>query len=180
MDLAATEVLNDDKLKGNDPDYTAGVLLAKDLNDNIYILDSYEFQLESRNLINEIINTAARDKGDVQYMEVDGSTGKNFGFLIIDELYRKRFTTCVGNSRENKIDGARRVSADIQLNGIYLVGKDRTGFTKKWAMEFLEKITAYPNEAIHDDCVVAFTGGYEKITSEKQSQRVNVDRWYST
>ena len=26
--------------------------------------------------------------------------------------------------------------------------------------EFLEKITAYPNEAIHDDCVVAFTGGY--------------------
>ena len=47
-------------------------------------------------------------------------------------------------------------------------------------MEFLEKITAYPNEAIHDDCVVAFTGAYEKITSEKQSQRVNVDKWYST
>ena len=73
-----TEVLNDDKLKGNDPDYTAGVLLAKDLNGNIYILDSYEFQLESRNLINEIINTAAHDKSDVQYIKVDGCTGKNF------------------------------------------------------------------------------------------------------
>lgn len=36
------------------------------------------------------------------------------------------------------------------------------------------------NEAIHDDCVVAFTGGYEKIVSEKQIQRVDVDRWYST
>ena len=46
--------------------------------------------------------------------------------------------------------------------------------------EFLEKITAYPNEAIHDDCVVAFTGGYEKIASENQTKRVNVDRWYST
>ena len=56
-DLAATEVLNDDKLGGSDPDYTAGVLLAKDLNGNIYILDSYEFQLDSRNLINEILNT---------------------------------------------------------------------------------------------------------------------------
>ena len=44
--LAATEVLNDDKLKCSDPDFTAGVLLAKDLNGNIYILDSYEFQLE--------------------------------------------------------------------------------------------------------------------------------------
>jgi predicted phage terminase large subunit-like protein len=179
-DLAATEVLNDDKLKNNDPDYTAGVLLAKDLTGNIYILDSYEFQLESRNLINEIVNTAARDKSDVQYIELDGSTGKNFGLLIIDELTRRGFTTGTGNSRENKVDRARRVSADIQLNGIYLVGKDRTGFTKKWAMEFLEKITAYPNEAIHDDCVVAFTGGYEKIATENQTKRVNVDKWYST
>ena len=67
-DLAATEVLNDDKLRGSDSDYTAGVLLAKDLNSNIYILDSYEFQFESRNLINEILNTAARDKSDVQYI----------------------------------------------------------------------------------------------------------------
>ncbi len=24
------------------------------------------------------------------------------------------------------------------------------------------KITAYPNEAIHGDCVVVFAGGYEK------------------
>ena len=41
-------------------------------------------------------------------------------------------------------------------------GKDRTGFRKNGPWRFLEKITAYPNEAIHDDCVVAFTGGYEK------------------
>jgi len=27
---------------------------------------------------------------------------------------------------------------------------------------------------------VAFTGGYEKIVSETQSKRVDVDRWYST
>ncbi|WP_296804350.1 hypothetical protein [uncultured Methanobrevibacter sp.] len=142
--------------------------------------DSYEFQLESRNLINEIINTAARDKSDVQYIELDASTGKNFGLLIIDELTRRKFTTGTGNSRENKVGRARRVSADIQLDGIFLVGKDRTGVTKKWVMEFLEKITVYPNEAIHDDCVVAFTGGYEKIASENQTKRVNVDKWYST
>ena len=54
-----------------------------------------------------------------------------------------------------------------------MVAKDRAGFTKEWAMEFLEKITAYPNEAIHGDCVVAFNGGYEK-----QPKRVDVDKWY--
>lgn len=160
-DLAATEVLNDDRLKGSDPDYTAGVLLAKDINGNIYIVDSYEFQLESRNLINEILNTAARDKSDVQYIELDGSTGKNFGLLIIDELNRRGFTTGTGNSRENKVDRARRVSADIQKNGICLVGKDKTGFTKKWAMEFLEKITLYSNEAIGGG--VAFTDDMKNI-----------------
>lgn len=159
-DLAATEVLNDDRLKGSDPDYTAGVLLAKDINGNIYIVDSYEFQLESRNLINEILNTAACDKSDVQYIELDSSTGKNFGLLIIDELNRRGFTTGTGNSRENKVDRARRVSADIQKNGICLVGKDRTGFTKKWAMEFLEKITLYSNEAIGG---VAFTDDMKNI-----------------
>ena len=72
------------------------------------------------------------------------------------------------------------IAITIKLNGIYLVGKDRTGFTKKWTIEFLEKITAYPNEVIHDDCVVAFTGGYEKIATENQTKRVNVDKWYST
>ena len=98
------------------------------------------------------------------------------GVLIIDELNRRGITTGVGNSRENKVDRARRVSADIQNKGIFLVGKDRTGFTKKWAMEFLEKITAYPNDAIHDDCVVAFTGAYEKIAFDAQTKRVDVDR----
>lgn len=99
--------------------------------------------------------------------------------LIIDELTRRGFATGTGNSRENKVDRARRVSADIQKNGIFMVGKDSTGFTKKWAMKFLEKITAYPNEAIHDDCVVAFTGGYEKIAIDNQIKRVDVDKWYS-
>lgn len=57
--------------------------------------------------------------------------GKNFELIIVDELNRRGFTIGVANSSENKIDIARIVSADIQLNGIYIVGKDRTRFTKK-------------------------------------------------
>lgn len=47
-------------------------------------------------------------------------------------------------------------------------------------MEFLEKITAYPNQTIHDGCSVAFVGGYEKLAGEKQPQGIDVDKWYST
>lgn len=51
---------------------------------------------------------------------------------------------------------------------------------KKLALKILKKIIEYPNEAIHDGCVVVFTGAYEKIASENQTKRVDVDRWYST
>lgn len=47
-------------------------------------------------------------------------------------------------------------------------------------MDLLFYCMGFTYEAIHDDCVVAFTGGYEKITIETQTQRVNVDKWYST
>ena len=40
-------------------------------------------------------------------------------------------------------------------------------------MDFLEKITTYPNETIYDGCVKAVMGGYEKLATEKQLQRVN-------
>ncbi len=53
--------------------------------------------------------------------------------------------------------------------GIFLVGKNLTEFMEN-GDEFLEKIIAYPNEVIHYDSIMAFTGGYEKIVSEKQSQ----------
>ena len=33
-------------------------------------------------------------------------------------------------------------------------------------MDFLEKITTYPNETIYDGCVKAFMGGYEKLATE--------------
>lgn len=42
-------------------------------------------------------------------------------------------------------------------------------------MDFLEKIMHIQNEAIHDGCVVTFTGGYEKITVDNQIKRVDVD-----
>lgn len=56
----------------------------------------------------------------------------------------------------------------------FLVGNDRMGFTKKRLWNFSKKITAYPNEAIHDGYVVTFTGWYEKITADNQIKRVDV------
>lgn len=42
-------------------------------------------------------------------------------------------------------------------------------------IEIFGKITAYPIEANHDDCAVAFTGGYEKIKNKEFNQKINFD-----
>lgn len=139
-DLAATEVLNDDRLKGSDPDYTAGVLLAKDINGNIYIVDSYEFQLESRNLINEILNTAARDKSDVQYIELDSSTGKNFGLLIIDELNREDLQRALETQEKTKLtvqEEFQRIFKRMEYVWLARIGQ---GSPKSGLWNFLKKL----------------------------------------
>ena len=67
------------------------------------------------------------------------------------------------------------IAVNIQLNGIYRLGGENR-FHEKWIMEFLEKITDYLNETIHDDYVVTFTKGNEKRATENQPQIVNVDK----
>lgn len=76
-------------MRCNNHDCTDCVLLTKNLSRNICILDSNEFQPESKNLINEILNTAAYDNSDEQYIKLDGSTCKNFGLLNTNELNRR-------------------------------------------------------------------------------------------
>lgn len=176
-DLAATEVIDEEKKKGSDPDYTAGVKIDEDIEGNLYITDVKKFQLESRKLIDEVINTAVRDDTNIQYVEIDASTGKNFCLLLLDEMQRIGLKTGKGNSRENKVDRARRVSAILQKEGIYLVGKKDNGMIENWAMEFIEEMTSYPNEAVHDDAVVAFSGAYEKIKNRKGIGKIDADKW---
>ena len=61
--------------------------MAKDLRQHLYFgfiwISTWVTEFDQ-----EIINTVARDKSDVQYIELDGNTGKNFRLLIIDELTR--------------------------------------------------------------------------------------------
>lgn len=77
----------------------------------------------------KILNTAVCDNSDEQYIKLDGSTCKNFGLLNTNELNR-RIHHRYSNSRKNKVDSARMVSADIQKKGIFPVGNELTGFTK--------------------------------------------------
>ncbi len=47
----------------------------------------------------------AREKTDVQYIELDGNTSKNFGLLIMCVLNRRGFIIGTRNSIETKLIG---------------------------------------------------------------------------
>ncbi len=76
-DLAATEVLNDDKLKSSDPDYTAGVMLAKDLKGNIYIRTLMSFSWSHETLLMKsltLLHVIKRMSNTLNLTEVLGRT----------------------------------------------------------------------------------------------------------
>ncbi|MBR6024900.1 MAG: hypothetical protein IK044_08130 [Methanobrevibacter sp.] len=50
-------------------------------------------------------------------------------------MNQRGLTTGAGNSRENKVNREKRVSADI-LEGNFPCWKGFNGFTKKWAKNF--------------------------------------------
>lgn len=156
--LAATEVLNNDKMRCNNHDCTDCVLLTKNLSRNICILDSNEFQPESKNLINEILNTAACDNSDEQYIKLDGSTCKNFGLLNTNELNRRIHHRCC-NSRKKQSWPCKNCLSRYSKEGNFPCWKWIDRFHKKWVTDFLKKIT--PIQSIYDDCAVAFTGRWK-------------------
>ena len=50
----------------------------------VFVVNVFKAKIQKRTPINEILNTATRDNSDMQYIELDGSTGRNFSLLIID------------------------------------------------------------------------------------------------
>ena len=174
-DLAATEVI--DENKSSDPDWTAGVKIAEDNAGNLYITKVDKFRLESRKLMDAVLEIAIRDSCDMEQLQLDSATGKNFGLLLLDEWKRHNVTCRNVTSQQNKVDSAREVSAIIQRKPVYIVAN----ITDKWYLEFIEEITSFPNKAVHDDTVDAFCDCYKYFLKRKSPRKkINVDKWYLT
>lgn len=154
-DLAAT-----DPKKGEDPDWTVGLLLGEHTNGLHYVLDVTRFRKSPGKIEAELRKTAVLDGKSVRVrVEQDpGSAGK----MVIRSLGRTVF-------RGFPFRGAR-TTGDKMLRAEVVAGACEREEIKvvrgPWNREFFREITRFPNDA-HDDQVDAFSGAWDALVSRK-------------
>ncbi len=153
-DPAATKAL-----AGSDPDYTAGVLLGRDRDGVLYVIDVVRAQASDLEVIELIGRTAEADRRlthqkawPAPMLRMEQEPGAASTYLIGD-LRRHRLA---GHDlrgvrpRGSKLDRARPLSAPAEAGELRLV-------RAAWNGDFLDELCAFPHGG-HDDQVDALLG----------------------
>jgi len=150
-DLAATK-----ELGSNDPDYTAGALIALDPNGQWWIADIQHFRKPPMGVEQHIRNIASMDGDRVRIVmeEEGGASGK-----ITTDHYRRNvlvgFNLQTSKPDTNKAIRAQPLSAACEAGNVHLIRGD-------WINDFLNEVDVFPFGA-HDDMVDAASGAFKDI-----------------
>lgn len=168
-DLAATEPSETNK----DPDWTAGVKVARLHNDSYVVLDMRRVRVNPMHVEELVRKTAEEDGHSVAiYMEQEpGSAGKN----NIDYYRRKvlaGYTFTGIRTTGNKEDRAKPVSSQAQGKNIAVVK------IAPWYDILLSELEAFPTEGVHDDSVDALSGAMEQLFARSAQGHVDWAKRY--
>lgn len=162
-DLAATEVSSENP----DPDWTAGVKVARLHDDSYVVLDMRRERYSSAKVEELIRRTAEQDGHDVAvFMEQEpGSSGKG----VIDYYRRKvlaGYAFSGVKTTGNKEMRARPVASQAEGHNIALL-------RSYWNDALLSELEAFPTEGVHDDGPDALFGAMEQLFSKSAQGHVN-------
>ena len=164
-DLAATETPKGSRArKLNDPDFTAGLLLARSRSEGCYYVDDVErFRAGPHEVERRIAKTAELDSRTVPvFMEQEGGAS---GKSLISH-YRRNvldgFTFRGVHPTGSKEVRAAPVAARAEAGEVKLVAGP-------WIEEFLDELTAFP-DGLHDDQVDALSGAYGCLSDRRGGQ----------
>jgi predicted phage terminase large subunit-like protein len=149
-DRAATK-----KTDTNDPDYTVGIRLEKDINNILYITDMVRIQESPLNVQNIIKNTAIRDGLSVRIgLEEDPGQA---GVADAEHLTRvlQGFNVKRNKVMKDKVTRALPVSAQSEAGNIKVL-------RAKWNDDLFRELENFP-EGNHDDIVDALSGAFLMI-----------------
>ena len=146
-DRAATK-----KTENNDPDYTVGVKLAKDMNGIFYVCDIVILQETPLGVQNAIKNTASQDSVYTRIgIEQDpGQAGVSEVDLLIRML--QGYIVKPYKVTKDKITRASPVSAQAEAGNIRIL-------RGHWNEDFFREVENFP-EGKHDDMVDALSGAF--------------------
>lgn len=162
-DLAATEV----SAENPDPDWTAGVKVARLKDDSYVVLDMRRKRYSSAKVEELVRSTAAQDGHDVAvFMEQEpGSSGKN----VIDYYRRKvlagyAFTGI--KSTGDKETRAKPVASQAE-------GRNIAMLRGHWNDALLSELEAFPTKGVHDDSVDGLSGAMEQLFTKSAAGHID-------
>lgn len=143
-DLAASEV----SPKNKDPDWTAGVKVAK-LKDGTYVIRHVERGRWSPAKVRKNIETMAEQDGkkcQIRLPQDPGQAGKDQAQQYVRDLAGKGYTIRIYRPTGDKITYANPVSALAEQGMMKLI-------RGPWNEAFLNELEAFPTPGVHDDQV---------------------------
>lgn len=149
-DRAATK-----KTETNDPDFTVGIKLEKDINNILYITDMIRIQETPLGVQNAIRNTAIRDGVTVR-VGIEEDPGQA-GVSEADHLARflQGFNVKRNRVTKDKVTRSLPVSAQAEAGNVKVL-------RAKWNEDFFRELENFP-DAAHDDIVDALSGAFLMI-----------------
>lgn len=146
-DRAATK-----KTETNDPDYTVGIKIEKDINNIIYVTDMIRIQDTPLGVQNIIKNTASLD-GIQARIGIEEDPGQA-GVADAEHLTRllQGYNVKRNKVMKDKITRALPVSAQAEAGNIKVL-------KGRWNEDFFKELENFP-EGAHDDIVDALSGAF--------------------
>ena len=155
-DLAATR-----EKAGKDPDWTAGVLVGKH-REGFYFVADVQRVRETPHAVEKLIRQTAEIDGPGVEIRMEQEPGSS-GVSVIDGYTRRvleGFDFRGRKSTGEKAERAKPVSSQAEAGNIKLV-------RGPWISAFLDELTAFPTEGVHDDQVDALSGAMAELWSER-------------
>ncbi|HEX4609851.1 MAG TPA: phage terminase large subunit, partial [Urbifossiella sp.] len=159
-DLAATE-----EQGGNDPDWTVGLKLAKDIHNGLYVEHVERFRGSPEKVETAITNTAAADGRGVRIRlpQDPGQAGKSQAKYLINRL--AGYNVEAQRETGDKVTRASPVSAQAGAGNIRVV-------RGAWNEAFFNELENFPSTKTHDDQVDALSGAFETLLDPASAPRI--------
>lgn len=155
-DLAATK-----EKAGKDPDWTAGVLVGKHREGFYFVGDVIRVR-ETPHTVEKLIRQTAEIDGQSVEIRMEQEPGSS-GVGVIDSYTRRVLEGFDFRGRKStgaKAERAKPVSSQAEAGNIKLV-------RGPWISAFLDELTAFPTEGVHDDQVDALSGAMAELWAER-------------
>ena len=151
-DLAGT--VKDEK-KGNDPDYTAGVLMGRTAEGTFYVLDVKRLRGTPQQ-VQALVRQTAESDGDGVHIHMEQEPG-SAGKFVVGEFLRLLAGYVFGGERStgSKADRALPFAAQAEGGAVKLV-------RGPWNRDYLDELEVFPFGR-HDDQVDATSAAFAKL-----------------